>query len=306
MKRESAPQGGASTADRTKTAEPDDTDSLAVEARGTGPALTEAPDETSMLDWALRYASHEDRPVFPCIEKAGIWAKAPYKECGLIEHGHLEASTDSKQITLWWLRWPHALIGSPVPADLICLDLDPRKGGTIEALTAAFGKIPETEFVMSGRSDRGAHLFYRRPAGFITASVLKKVCPGVDIKLDTGYTILPPSLHPDTKRPYQWGGPPGYAPLPERIRDVLQPRWSPRPPGDHLPSSAKLAGIVRTVRAATEGDRNGILYWAAMRLVEGCYPESAYDLIADAALATGLPQSEVNKAINSARKALAA
>ena len=41
-----------------------------------------------------------------------------------------------------------------------------------------------------------------------------------------------------------------------------------------------------------------------MRLVENSYPEQAYDAIADAALTTGLPQSEVNKAINSARKAL--
>ena len=34
----------------------------------------------------------------------------------------------------------------------------------------------------------------------------KKLGKGFDLKTDTGYTILPPSPHPDTKTPYEWRG----------------------------------------------------------------------------------------------------
>ena len=74
---------------------------------------------------------------------------------------------------------------------------------------------------------------------------------------------------------------------------------------DRIPSAGRLRGLVERV-AREANERNNVLYWAAMRLVEDGYPESAYDEIAMAALNTGLPQWEVNKAINSARKALAA
>lgn len=74
----------------------------------------------------------------------------------------------------------------------------PRKGGSIEALEAlAEEPLTETEFVRSGRGDGGVHLFYYRPKGYIGATYLH----GIDIKLDTGYTILPPSLHPDSGMP---------------------------------------------------------------------------------------------------------
>jgi hypothetical protein len=77
-----------------------------------------------------------------------------------------------------------------------------------------------------------------------------------------------------------------------------------QPPGSHMPSTAQLQGLINRV-AVERTNRNNVLYWAANRLVEANYPEQAYDLIADAALTAGLPQSEVNKTINSARKAAA-
>jgi hypothetical protein len=264
---------------------------------------TESVDQTSMLDWALHYA-RQGRAVLPCIEKAGIWAKAPYKEKGLTERGVLDASTDPKLITLWWMRWPNALIGSRVASHLICLDLDPRHGCTVGQLARTFGPIAVTQFVISGRGDCGAHLFYLRPEGPITAARLKEVRPGVDIKLDTGYTILPPSLHPDTKRPYTWGDVTHNAPLPEAIREVVQ-YWAPRSTGTGIgrPNARALEGILRKV-AEEKGTRNNVLYWACRRLVENNYPDSAFDAVTAAARHAGLPLSEIQKTINSARKAL--
>jgi hypothetical protein len=276
-----------------------------MSAQATATSSKESPDWPSsvpMMRWALSYAK-EGRPVFPCRERAEDENnKGPYYRKGTFEHGHLDATTDPKVITDWWIEWPDALIGSPVPDGQMVVDLDPRHGGTIEALTTAFGPIPPTVFVMSGRGDGGCHLFYLRPKGFISASHVKKVCPGVDIKLDTGYTILPPSLHPDTKKPYEWGGPPGHARLPEAFRIVLQHKAPPNS-GVGRPNARGLEGILR--RMAEEKDsRNDLLYWCSCRLVENRYPDSAFDAITAAAQHAGLSLSEIQKTINSARKAL--
>ncbi len=251
-----------------------------------------------MLEWALAYAKQERRPVFPCDEKPWDHAKAPYTE-----HGHKNATTDPKQICDWWIRWPDALIGSPVPSHLICLDLDPRKGGTMAAFLEVFEEPAPTEFVRSGRGDGGVHLFYLRPKGFISSAQLRKVLPGVDIKLDTGYTILPPSLHPDTGMPYQWGGPSEHARLPKTSGEwcSISPTTRPRPDG---PTPGALEGILRRV-AAEKDTRNSLTFWAAMRLVKNNYPDSAWKALAAASLHSGLPQSEIRKIFNSARKAVA-
>jgi hypothetical protein len=88
------------------------------------------------------------------------------------------ATTDPKQIADWWIRWPDALIGSPVPSHLVCLDVDPRKGGSIEALEALANEpLNATEFVMSGRGNGGVHLFYHRPKGYISSTYLRRVAP---------------------------------------------------------------------------------------------------------------------------------
>jgi hypothetical protein len=270
----------------------------------------------TMLDWALAYANH-NRPVLPCRWWPSEDAKAP-----LLKHGFLEATTDPDHIRGWWRKWPRALIGSPVPTDQACIDIDPRKKGTTVAKLADYcdgDVLPDTMAVYSGRMDGGVHFFFYRPvnaAGEVLrlteTKMQKKLGEGYDLKTSTGYTILPPSLHPDTRCPYEWRGSyqnPLSHPIhdmPDRLAELLIA--DPPPPrriGGHMPSSNQLAGLVRRVRAETE-TRNKVLYWAACRLVENNYPEPAYDAIADAALAAGLPRAEVNKTINSARKALAA
>jgi hypothetical protein len=165
-----------------------------------------------MLEHALAYAAAY-RPVFPCNPRPGDYAKAPLvpkKEGG---RGHLDATCNADQIRTWWQRWPGALIGSPVPHDLICVDIDPRSGATVAKLETIVSELPYTQAVISGRGDGGIHLFYWRPLTAdgrdyrpISTIRLSRVLPGVDIKLNTGYTILPPSLHPDTRAPYEWRG----------------------------------------------------------------------------------------------------
>jgi hypothetical protein len=66
--------------------------------------------------------------------------------------------------------------------------------------------------------------------------------PGLDVKTHTGYTVLPPSIHPDTGNPYRWD-------------DVTAPICSPPPWLTHLLRQAPTAPKMRTSRPSTyDGD----------------------------------------------------
>lgn len=287
------------------------------------------------LQWALAYARH-GRSVFPCIEHPGDYTKGPYRneDLGLV-NGHTNATCDTDIIRTWWKRYPRALIGSPVPVGQVCVDIDPRHNTTQAMLELEVGELPYTQAVLSGRLDGGIHLFFWRPLKdfgdrlpepseavfmpFDTSkrSTLKQKFPsGLDIKTDTGYTILPPSLHPDTKCPYEWrdmitDNPLDYPihPLPAQLAAILledadRPKFQ-SPIMGH-PNVRQLEGILRTVYEGQNGERNLILYWGACRLVENGYGEAAFQELANAARHGGLTDREITKTINSARRGLAA
>lgn len=249
---------------------------------------------TTMLDAALDAAA-QGWAVLPC-HPAGVRAKSPIGQ--LVPHGHLDATADPAVITAWWTRWPAAMIGAAVPEHLLVLDLDPRNGGTIPALTDALGIIPLTLTAWSGRGDGGRHLYYHRPPGPLAATALPA---GVDLKLGgRGYVILPPSIHPATGQPYRWhlGG---VTHLPAAAIAALRP-----PPPRALPAvtrgAGSTAGLVRVVAAAEQGGRNAALFWAARRAVEGGHGPDVLDQLAAAAHDGGLGEREITATLASARR----
>jgi hypothetical protein len=168
-----------------------------------------------------------------------------------------QATTDLDQIDAWWRQWPKALIGHRLPPDQIILDVDPRHGGdtTWLALRQATD-MPRTRRHHSGRGDGGGHTWWRRPADRLTITHLDEwarehgcgqagdgdrwTC-GIDIlRHDHRYTILPPSPHPDTGRPYRWADHHDLhiqpQPLPQLLVDLLTddrpttPAAPPKPP----------------------------------------------------------------------------
>lgn len=137
-------------------------------------------------------------------------------------NGMKDATTDPDMIAGWWELFPTALIGCRVPADVVILDIDPKHNGlnTWKALRATFGEFPVTRVHRSGRGDGGGHSWYARPDGTLSIKGLNRWAAergtgeavgkhswisGIDI-LHHGhrYTILPPSPHPTTGKPYQW------------------------------------------------------------------------------------------------------
>jgi hypothetical protein len=155
--------------------------------------------------------------------------------------GVLDATTNTAKIAGWWGgRYAGCNIGGRVPESMFVLDIDPRNSGleSLAALEDKHGTLPETLTTVSGRGDGGRHLFYRRPPGKLSS---KRLGPGIDIKTSTGYTVLAPSRHPDSGKPYTRIDAPVAAPpawliellLPERHVTVhpTQRRsfWTARP-----------------------------------------------------------------------------
>lgn len=200
-----------------------------------------------MLTAALQLAA-AGWPVFPLTGKVPTIPSAhpqgdPLRgsckgECGRDGHGMIDATTDPDRIGQWWSTWPGANVGVRPPQNVMVLDVDPRHDGdrSLDALQAAHGPLPVTLTAVSGRGDGGAHRYYRRPVGKISARGLG---PGIDLKTCSGYVVAPPSVHPDTGRAYAWVDPDApVADPPAWLVEVLRPApptpAPPRRPGRSL------------------------------------------------------------------------
>lgn len=148
-------------------------------------------------------------------------------ECGRDGHGVLDATTDVGTIYRWWQERPRSNVGCRVPRGLMVLDVDPRSGGRerLAELEAEHGRLPATRTSYSGRGDGGRHLWWKHPGGKPSSSKLGK---GLDIKTWSGYVVLPPSVHPDSGKPYTWATPAvDPAEMPDWLRTLVVP---PPPP----------------------------------------------------------------------------
>ncbi len=212
-------------------------------------------ERNNLRDHAIEYAVH-NWPVFPLRGKI----PAIPKDAG--GRGVLDATTDIAIVTGWWGgRYAGCNIGGRIPESMIMIDTDPYHGGldTLAELERRHGPLPATLTDFSGHGDGGAHYFFRRPPGKLIGTHLGA---GIDLKTSTGYGVLPPSIHPDTGRPYTRIERPVAAP-PDWLISLLRPepapprrpwcsssvrRWltnSPlTPPG--LTSSSRTAGAAPT------------------------------------------------------------
>jgi hypothetical protein len=244
-----------------------------------------------MRDTALGLAAAGWR-VFPCIP-FGPNAKAPYTK-----NGFHDATSEPVGIKYWWAQRPRAMIGAAVPADLVVLDIDPRHGGSRDALEQLAGPLPITLTVWSGRNDGGCHLYFQRPLGPLTSTRLPT---GVDLKVGgSGYCIMPPSIHPATGEPYRWERREPVI-LPARLVEVITP--PPRAP-IYRPGNAPVSasGLVRKVAEAQEGNRNRALFWAACRAGEDGILDRIEDQLINAAITAGESETKARRTVASARR----
>lgn len=218
-------------------------------------------------NWAI-FPGNGKIPAIPNPHPQGSRERRECKgKCGLAGHGVHDATKDVEVVAQWWWggQYAGANILGRVPAAMFVLDVDPRNGGdhSIAALEQRHEPLPQTLTTISGRGDGGAHLFYRRPPGTLSA---KRLGPGLDLKTSSGYVVLAPSIHPDTGKPYiridhPVAAPPGWLIEQESrtgVRATLnnQQRRSARQPfcGFRLGSSGRtVIQLVKKVGAKIRG-----------------------------------------------------
>lgn len=166
-----------------------------------------------LRDAALTYA-RAGIPVFPCtypIEIAGGTVRCCLchrrQKCDNPgEHPRYKgwrhnASTDPKIIDAWWTPGARSNIGicTGAVSGLIVLDVDPPNGGneTLAALERRYGPLPPTWRFLTGGG--GQHILFKHLGGYVK-SRSGALGPGLDIKADGGFIIVPPSEHISGRR----------------------------------------------------------------------------------------------------------
>lgn len=175
-----------------------------------------AGNASDTLAAALEYAEH-GWPIHPCKAKD----KRPHLDCDRDENGekihgtggHKKASTGPELIQEWWQQWPDALAGlvTGEASGLWCLDLDkdPDKGfDAPQAFTAALTEDQKRDLlgapqVITPRG--GRHMWFRTNGATIPSSANEvKVngihIPGIDVRGEGAYAIVPPGTRSDGKK----------------------------------------------------------------------------------------------------------
>jgi hypothetical protein len=275
---------------------------------------------TENCSLALVYARHGVL-VLPCREGDGMVgkAKAPY-----VEGGWHSASSDEYQINLWWSFWPNAAIGLPARANgIIAFDAD-RHGADdgvaiLFSLFAQHAFSPYTVPCVTTPRD-GRHLIFRRPAEL--QDTRGKIASAVDIR-DNAYVVAAGTRMAnglcyllENGSPEQLAAAIGTATLPELpvwlAAMIVKPplvMTAPNGPANlaclsHGGSKRRLAGLIRKVVLARNGERNVTLHWAACRVGElvsagAIKNETAIALLTTAGLQAGLPIYEALATIQS-------
>lgn len=165
-------------------------------------------------------------PVFPCGAN-----KAP-----LTEHGLHDAVSAEDEVRGLFRRPGVEMIGVPTGATsgVVVVDIDVKDGRPgDEWLAANEHRMPRTR--RHRTQSGGQHLLFQAPIGRRIRNSASKIAPGVDVRGDGGYVIVPPS--------------PGYAiaddtmpaPLPAWLLDLLDPPEAP-PRQAVAPRSAPVSG----------------------------------------------------------------
>ena len=173
------------------------------------------PDNT-MLPAALSYAARGWR-VFPV--SAG-------KKTPRTANGFLDATTDESAVRLWWEGKPFLNIGVAMGAasGIWSLDVDGEPGAaSVMDLEQQHGELPDT---LTFRTPRGGrqHLFTIPPGVSIPSSI--GILPGIDVRGDGGYSVVPPSVRPEGRYAFTSGSP--IADAPQWLVDLVTTRQPAR------------------------------------------------------------------------------
>lgn len=257
----------------------------------------------SNLEHALTYASKMKWKVFPCKRD-----KTP-----MTPNGFKNASSDTEQIKVWWTEHPEASIGLVCgeEAGVWVLDIDLKSNGpgSLEKLTEKHGPLPETLHQKTGGG--GSQYFWKWNGREIRNSA-GKIAPGIDVRGNGGYVILPPSGHPSGGT-YEWLTKKQPIEAPDWLAELAAKKEDAVPPSRVPGTSSKygetaLARELIKLSCAPEGQRNQTLNECGYALgqliaggeLNGAQVESALHGVA---VSIGLTSKEARNTIRSSVKA---
>ena len=170
-------------------------------------------------------------------------------------------------IRRWWARWPLAnpAIATGEMSGVWALDPDKHDGrdglATLAGLERQYGKLPRTPVQRTGSG--GEHRLFRMN-GVDVRNSAGKLGPGIDVRGNGGYIVLPPSVHPSGGI-YEWlddAHPADVEPAdaPDWLYGLLQKRQDTNP-GQTDTAGARLNWAIHSayVRAAVEGELGRVL-----------------------------------------------
>ena len=162
------------------------------------------------LDAALFYAE-QGRRIFPCYldEDEDPPRKKPHVKWTFAP------SNDPNQIVDWWEKWPDALIGHvPGSSDCVVFDIDIKDGSPGKLNWNKLGVDSNDTAKVQTRSG-GWHVWFQRgDAGLVGNNDL---CPGVNVRCDKGYVMLP-----SPGSGYKWVNMAEPQPMPQKLAELLR------------------------------------------------------------------------------------
>jgi putative DNA primase/helicase len=122
------------------------------------------------------------------------------KKRPITEHGAKDASCDVNVVAEWWDRNPDANIGVVLGEanGFFALDIDYDDGCKEDYHLSL---PPQTPMCITGKGNR--HAYFKMPDHPIKNGM--KLETGVQVRcIPNYYVVAPPSIHPETKKPYVW------------------------------------------------------------------------------------------------------
>src|SRR5271170_1682009 len=183
------------------------------------------PHLETVLDYARR-GWH----MLPCHSAPGGKCSCGKSDCHSPgKHSRIDgwpdnATIDEKQIDAWVARWPNCSWAVPTgpKSGMLVLDVDGEAGrASLAVLEEKYGPLPTT---LTSTTGRGAHRWFRYPAGRTVRNSAGKLGLGLDVRGDGGCVIVPPSIHANGT-PYRWLAPnESIADAPEWLLELIAER----------------------------------------------------------------------------------